>query len=159
LKLGLGLPLPGRCVLSGLVPIHAPGSLATALLIWLQSNCIFVSFPSKVLLRGPHAQISAASLHVQEVKPLERSSYAFEIRFAEGTEHCYPHFTSSRRSSVTIVTEPDERVSIPGRDRESTFLHHIGGLWGPPSLLCNGYCGDKATESWSWPLTSIKCRG
>jgi len=27
-------------------------------------------------------------------------------------------------------------------------------LWGPPSLLCNGYRG-----LYSWPLTSIWCRG
>jgi hypothetical protein len=32
-------------------------------------------------------------------------------------------------------------------------------LWGPPSLLSNGYqgifSGGKAAEAWSWPLTSI----
>jgi hypothetical protein len=36
-------------------------------------------------------------------------------------------------------------------------------LWGPPSLLFNGYrgCfpGGKATESWGWPFTSSLCRG
>jgi len=30
-------------------------------------------------------------------------------------------------------------------------------LWGPPSLLYNGYQGlfPKAVGAWSWPLTSI----
>jgi hypothetical protein len=33
-------------------------------------------------------------------------------------------------------------------------------LWGPPSLLSNGYLpGGKAAEAWSWPFTSIQCRG
>jgi hypothetical protein len=37
-------------------------------------------------------------------------------------------------------------------------------LWGTPSLLSNRYqglfpLGDKAAGVWSWPLTSIYCRG
>jgi hypothetical protein len=39
--------------------------------------------------------------------------------------------------------------------------NHPYWLWGSPSLLSWGYQGlfpmGKATEAWSWPLTSIKC--
>jgi len=39
----------------------------------------------------------------------------------------------------------------------------MGRLWGPPSLLSNGYrgsfIGGKAAGAWSWPLTSIQFRG
>jgi len=43
------------------------------------------------------------------------------------------------------------------------FNSDLTGRPGPPSLLSSGYRSSfprgKATGSWSWPLTSIKCRG
>jgi hypothetical protein len=53
--------------------------------------------------------------------------------------------------------------SIPRRDtRFSSIPHHPEWLWGPPSLVPNGYWGsfprDKAAGAWSWPHMSIWCR-
>jgi hypothetical protein len=65
-------------------------------------------------------------------------------------------------SSVSIVMgyRLDGWGSIPSRSKR--FLSsppRPDRLWGPPSLLSNGYRGSfprsKAAEAWSWPLTSI----
>jgi hypothetical protein len=41
-------------------------------------------------------------------------------------------------------------------------LKHRDWLWGPSSILstyCGSFPGDKATRTWSYPLTSNYCRG
>jgi hypothetical protein len=68
----------------------------------------------------------------------------------------------ARDTSVGIATgyRLDDRSSIPGGGWE--FFSSTpcpNRLWGPPSLLSNGYwdlfpCG-KAAGAWSWPLASI----
>jgi hypothetical protein len=52
----------------------------------------------------------------------------------------------SRDNSVGIATgyELDCRGSIPGRGRSiSSTPQHTDQLWGPPSLLYNGCCGEN----------------
>jgi len=59
----------------------------------------------------------------------------------------------------------DDRVSISRQEQGYCFSSppRPDRLWGPPNLLPNGYRGSshggEAAEAWSWPLTSIYCRG
>jgi hypothetical protein len=51
---------------------------------------------------------------------------------------------------------PRNRSSIPDMDTE--LLHSVQSLWGPPSLLSNGYRralpGGKTAKARGWPLIS-----
>jgi hypothetical protein len=58
----------------------------------------------------------------------------------------------------------DGQGSLPGRSKKFfSTPQRPDQLWGPPSLLCNGYQGSfpegKAAGAWSWPLASIYCQG
>jgi hypothetical protein len=71
-----------------------------------------------------------------------------------------------RDSSVTMAMSYglDSRGSIPGRGKKFFFMtQRPDRLWGPSSLLSNGYRGSyhrgKATEALSSPITSFYCRG
>jgi hypothetical protein len=59
--------------------------------------------------------------------------------------------------------ELDGQDSIPGMRRDFIYPQRPDRLWGPLSLLSNGFrgffLGSKAAGSWSWPLTSVWCRG
>jgi len=94
---------------------------------------------------------------------------------AQHLNHCataFPHFTQSKHEKLHIKSHRDENLSrdssvgIPtryeldcpgiespwGRD----FPHPSRRLWGPPSLLYNGYRvfpGGKAAGAWRWPPT------
>jgi len=62
-----------------------------------------------------------------------------------------------------ILFRLEDRGLVPGRDGDLFSSQSPGRLWGPPSLLPNGYWGSfpgsKVAGVWSWPLTSIKCQG
>jgi hypothetical protein len=77
-------------------------------------------------------------------------------------------FMANRDSAVGIGTGYglDGRrfgVRVPVGPRFFSFPRRPDRLWGPPSLLSNGYQGQflrgKAAGAWSWPLTCIYCRG
>jgi hypothetical protein len=64
-------------------------------------------------------------------------------------------------SSVGIATSyrMDARGSISDRgNRFFSTPQHPDRLWGPPSLLFSGY-RRFIPQGWSWPPTSIECRG
>jgi hypothetical protein len=70
--------------------------------------------------------------------------------------------------SVGIATgyELDDQkvgIPVPAGSRIFTSPCRPDRLWGPPSLLYNGYRGpfpgSKAAGAWNWPLTSSQCRG
>jgi hypothetical protein len=72
----------------------------------------------------------------------------------------------SRDSVVGIVTGYglDDRgvgVWVPVASRIFSSPSRPYRVWGPPNVISNGYRGGggKAAGSWSWPLTSNKCRG
>jgi hypothetical protein len=78
----------------------------------------------------------------------------------------YPEVFRSRDSSVGITMGYglDGRGSISGRAKRFPFTpQHPDQFWSPPSLLPNEYRGLvlrwKAARAWSWPFTSIYCRG
>jgi len=61
-------------------------------------------------------------------------------------------------STVTRL-QAGRRGSIPGKDNDFSLHQCPDRLWGPPSVIFNGYRGllprGKAAGTWSWPLTSI----
>jgi hypothetical protein len=76
--------------------------------------------------------------------------------------HLHPTNREGRDTSVGIATgyELDGRHSIPGRSKKCfSSLQSPGRLWGPISLLHNGFPGllhgGKVEEVWSSPFTSI----
>jgi hypothetical protein len=85
---------------------------------------------------------------------------------ADPLTFCLPHYINQSLytgSSGSIVSDYglDDRGSIPGRGRGIFFSPlHPDRLWGPPSLLSNGYRGSfprgySAAGAWRWPLTPI----
>jgi len=62
---------------------------------------------------------------------------------------------------MSIVDALIKFVSVPNFFFSSS--PHPDWIWGPHSFLCNGYrwifprC--KAAGAWSWPYTSVQCRG
>jgi len=64
-------------------------------------------------------------------------------------------------SSVSIVTRLwAGRQFFNFWERQGIFSSppRPAWFWGLPSGYCELYPGSKAVRSWSWPLTSIKCR-
>jgi hypothetical protein len=59
---------------------------------------------------------------------------------------------------ITAGYEFDGRSSIPGRGKIFLFSTGCRPALGPPASSPMG-TGSKAAGAWSWPLTSIWCRG
>jgi hypothetical protein len=73
-------------------------------------------------------------------------------------------------SSGSIVSGyglDDRAIEVPFPAEAKDFSSNLlcpDRLWGPPSLLSNGYRGSfprgyRVAGAWRWPLISIQCRG
>jgi hypothetical protein len=102
------------------------------------------------------------ALHRQRY--LQRQQINYKLRW----RHVSILNTLSRDSAVGIATgygldDGGVGVLVPIGSSIFSSPRRSDRFWGPPSLLSNGYRGSfpggKAAGAWSWPLTSILCRG
>jgi hypothetical protein len=67
----------------------------------------------------------------------------------------YPNIWGYNSAGIATSYGLEDRDSIPGRGKTSSSPQRPDWLWGPPTLLCNGYWGLKAVGTWTWPFFSI----
>jgi hypothetical protein len=100
--------------------------------------------------------------------PLDAHGSPFKLQSglsSNGSNSLFRHLYRSPTwgSSVSIITRI--RAGRPGSDSRQGQGRNVFSLpprphrlWGPPSLLSDGYRGifpgGKAAEAWSWPLTT-----
>jgi hypothetical protein len=83
------------------------------------------------------------------------------LRYVTQVWYVLKHLWRSRDSSVGIATGYglEGLGSIRGSIRFLSSPQRLDRLWGPTSLLSDGYggsfSGGKVAGTWSWPLTSI----
>jgi hypothetical protein len=117
------------------------------------------------------APVSIAGLRAETtyVQPETSRMWGRSAKYSNAAFYslCYifVRYCTLSQYSVWLRTErPGDRGSILGRSIVF-FLWPLcpDRLWGPPSLLYNGYRGVLSSEvsaagAWRWPLTPIQCR-